>query len=94
MNLYLVYFGMADPWAYGIEYTPFPGGYAFGAKPIISGDPGFLAISATILQGIYNDPDLRDAYARLHELEPVEVLGGSIYIYRWPPPKLQQQLQR
>jgi len=85
VKLYLVYFGIADPWAYGIEYVNFPGGYRFGEKKTIRGDPGFLAISATMLQGIYNDPGLRDAYSRLLDVEPVEVLGGSIYIYRWPP---------
>jgi hypothetical protein len=84
-NLYLVYFGIADPWAYGIDYVNFPGGYPFGEKRTIRGDPGFLAISATMLQGIYNDPSLRDAYSRLLGAEPQEVLGGSIYIYRWPP---------
>ena len=88
VNLYLVYFGIADPWAYGIDYVNFPGGYGFGEKYQIRGDPGFLAISATMLQGIYNDPALRESYGRLHDVEPVEVLGGSIYIYRWPPPKL------
>jgi hypothetical protein len=87
LNLYFVYFGIADPWAYGIDYINFPGGYAFGEKFQIRGDPGVLAISATHLQGIYNDPALQEAYGRLIDLPPIEVLGGSIYLYRWPPPK-------
>jgi hypothetical protein len=85
-NLYLVYFGIADPWAYGIRYVNFPGGYPFGAQYQLRTDPGVLAISATNLQGIYSDQALRDAYGRLKELEPIDVLGGSIYLYRWPPP--------
>ena len=28
----------------------------------------------------------RDEYARLQDMEPIDVLGGSIYLYRWPPP--------
>ena len=89
--LYLVYFGLADPWAYGIDYVNMPGGYAFGAvhgRP--RNDPGVLAVSATALQGIYVTPDkypgMRDATAALRKLEPLDVLGGSIYLYRWPLP--------
>jgi 4-amino-4-deoxy-L-arabinose transferase-like glycosyltransferase len=88
-NLYLVYFGLADPWAYGIKYTNFPGGYAFGPKWEKRFDPGIIAISATALQGIYTadliDEATREQYAQLRRSEPIEVLGGTIYLYRWPP---------
>jgi hypothetical protein len=82
-KLYLVYFGLADPWAYGIDYVNFPQGYAFGPQYELRGEPGILAVSATELQGIYQD----DVYERLRGVEPLDVLGGTIYLYRWPPPK-------
>lgn len=84
-KLYLVYFGLADPWAYRIDYTNFPGGYLFGPEIQASRDPGVLAISATNLQGIYADREFRDTYAKLKDYKPIDVLGGSIYLYRWPP---------
>ncbi|MEA2733607.1 MAG: hypothetical protein QOE14_58, partial [Humisphaera sp.] len=88
-NLYLVYFGLADPWAYGIRYINLEGGYAFGPKWEKRLDPGIIAISATAMQGIYTDelisPALREEYALLQRTEPLAVLGGSIYLYRWPP---------
>ena len=88
-NLYLVYFGLADPWAYGIKYINFPGGYGFGPKWEKRMEPGIIAISATALQGIYTgnliDEATREQYMQLLRSEPLEVLGGSIYLYRWPP---------
>jgi hypothetical protein len=88
-NLYLVYFGLADPWAYGIKYVNFPGGYGFGPKWEKRMEPGIIAISATALQGIYTanliDEATREQYMQLLRSEPLEVLGGSIYLYRWPP---------
>jgi 4-amino-4-deoxy-L-arabinose transferase-like glycosyltransferase len=88
--LYLTYFGLADPWAYGIRYVNFPGGYRFGPDYEVTSDPGVLAISATHLQGIYTTDEMRDAYAPLRNVEPIDVLGGSIYLYRWPPPKVRK----
>jgi len=85
VNLYLVYFGLADPWAYNIEYTNFPNGYKFGPTPKVSMLPGVLAISATHLQGIYQQKEARDIYGQLREEKPIDVLGGSIYLYQWPP---------
>ena len=68
----------------------FPGGYGFGPKWEKRFDPGIIAISATALQGIYTgnliDDATRQQYAQLLRTEPLEVLGGSIYLYRWPPP--------
>jgi hypothetical protein len=84
-KLYLVYFGLADPWAYKIDYVNFPGGYKYGPQETVSTDPGVLAISATYMQGIYQEGPLRDTYARLENYQPIEVLGGSIYLYKWPP---------
>jgi hypothetical protein len=86
-RLHLSYFGTADPWAYGIEnYINFPGGYKFGAEYHLSNDPGVLAVSATMLQGVYQTNEFRRIYDVVRTLEPFEVLGGTIYLYHWPPP--------
>lgn len=81
-RLYLVYFGRPDPAYYGISYID--GLEATAAY--ITQNPGVLAISATHLQGIY----LQEAeYARFRPLlrqQPITVLGGSIYLFRWPLP--------
>ena len=86
-NLYLIYFGLADPWAYGIKYVNFPMGYPFGPVHEVRSDPGVLAVSATLLQGIYfnEDEEAKKTFARLRGLRPIGVLGGTIYLYRWPP---------
>jgi hypothetical protein len=86
-RLHLSYFGTADPWAYGIEnYINFPGGYKFGAEYRLSNETGVLAVSATMLQGVYQTNEFRQIYDVVRTLEPFEVLGGTIYLYHWPPP--------
>lgn len=93
-RLNLSYFGSADPKAYGIAFTPLPGtnhGEIEGAgtlgyspqPPIL---PGYVAVSATNLQGTYLSPELRGAYEFLRRKEPVAVPAGSTYVYwvdRW-----------
>ena len=86
--LYLIYFGLADPWAYGIKYINFPGGYKFGPAYEVRNQPGVLAVSATMLQGIYADENYRQIYTTIRKLTPFEVLGGTIYLYHWPPKEL------
>ncbi|MDQ3439541.1 MAG: hypothetical protein M3478_04240 [Planctomycetota bacterium] len=82
VNLYLAYFGMADPKYYGVTYHNIRGGYFLGPPFEPPRAPGVVAISATILQGIYLEDDVRRAYndIRVH-LKPKEVLGGTIYLY-------------
>ncbi len=84
--LYLSYFGIADPTAYQIDYTNFPGGYDFNRNIHVTANPGVLAISATNLQGIYLGKKKRKFYAPLKNEKPLEILGGTIYLYAWPPP--------
>lgn len=84
-RLLISYFGIADPEYYGVKALHLPGGYVF-AQPQVP-DPRYdavLAVSATNLQGIYLPPDLRASYAELLKREPLEVLGGSIYLYYIP----------
>jgi hypothetical protein len=83
-SLYLCYFGMADPRYYGIDYHNLPESFAPGdwVKEI---EPGsVLAISARHLQGVSVDPN-QNAYVRFQRYRPIAVLGGSIYLYDWPP---------
>jgi hypothetical protein len=85
VRLYLCYFGTADPWAYGIKYINVAGGYPFGPTFQTPSDPGVIAISATNLQGIYGNDEMRQAYSTLRRSRPLAVLGGTIYLYDWPP---------
>jgi hypothetical protein len=80
-NLYLCYFGMADPAYYGIDYINLPGGYRYGPPVKFPTSPGIIAISATHLQGIHLDPPLQSYYEPLRRARPMTVLGGSIYLF-------------
>ncbi|MGH7214625.1 MAG: glycosyltransferase family 39 protein [Tepidisphaeraceae bacterium] len=86
-NLYLCYFGTAQPRFYGIRYRPLPGGSTrFGPQLPFPTEPGVIAISATNLQGIYMSARGRAVYGALRDSqEPFAVLGGSIYLYEWDP---------
>jgi tetratricopeptide (TPR) repeat protein len=84
----LAYFGQADPAYYEIDCTYLPGSPTFAqtsiARPRL---PGYVAISSTVLSGVYLQPHLRLLYAPFRNLEPVAVIGNSIRVYwveRWP----------
>lgn len=78
----LSYFGYADPAYYGIEYNPLPGSPFFDygriGKPQV---PGYVAVSATNLRGLYLSDFGRSLYVGLQKRQPVAVLGHCIYIY-------------
>ena len=78
----LSYFGYADPAYYGIEYNPLPGSPFFDygriGKPQV---PGYIAVSATNLRGLYLSDFARGLYASLQKRQPVAVLGHCIYVY-------------
>jgi tetratricopeptide (TPR) repeat protein len=83
-KLHLAYFGLVDPEIYGIKFSAFPGHNVSMAPAEFSSGPSYLAISALVLQMSYNNTSL---YRELLATEPVEVLGGSIYIYNlWDQP--------
>lgn len=86
----LCYFGTADPRYYGIRYIKMPGGYFFeppyddnwmdfsGAKI-----PGYLAISATHMQGTWFSPELQAKWKQvLSHAVLVDAIGYSLFIYR------------
>jgi tetratricopeptide (TPR) repeat protein len=84
----LAYFGQADPAYYGMNVTHLPGAPTFAAdetaRPTL---PGYVAISATTLTGVYAPPWWRLFYKPFQDLEPVAVLGNSLRVYwveRWP----------
>jgi hypothetical protein len=86
--LYLSYFGVAHPSAYGLEFTALPtwepgpeqsppARQTFNpAKPA----PGFYAISVTNLQGLVLG-DAYDTFAWFRDREPIARIGGSIFVY-------------
>jgi hypothetical protein len=81
--LYLSYFGSADPRAYGVRAIDLHSddglGILTGRIPAPRG--AVVAISATNLQGIHSDPPLRALMDRWRHRQPIDVLGGSIYLY-------------
>ena len=83
-ELYLSYFGTADPAHYGITYRNLPGGYLLGPPAEWPPGPGYVAVSATNLQGVNSTPanDFGPLLQPLRKIDPVAVLGGSIYVYR------------
>jgi hypothetical protein len=81
--IYLAYFGLADPHYYDIRYTPLPGGYHYDPPPQWPHGECVIAVSATYLQGLHIDSELFERFYRpLAKMRPIEVLGGSIYLYR------------
>jgi 4-amino-4-deoxy-L-arabinose transferase-like glycosyltransferase/cytochrome c-type biogenesis protein CcmH/NrfG len=89
----LAYFGSADPRYYGIEYTALPAatpGFHLPAAPATWTPPhlpGYVAVSATVLTGVYLDPEWQLFYDELRDQTPTDVIGNSIFVYwldRWP----------
>jgi len=90
----LAYFGTADPAYYGIDYKALPATPSFVldsiARPLEKPTlPGYVAVSATVLSGVFHDPQWRLFYQGLKEREPFAYVGNSILVYRldsWPEP--------
>ncbi|CAN5386240.1 phospholipid carrier-dependent glycosyltransferase [soil metagenome] len=84
--LFLCYFGSVDPAYYKLKYTNLTGGWMMQPQVPLSDvrGTGYLAISATNLQGVYLPSD---EYAKFRSIKPVEVINGTIYIYDYPPAK-------
>jgi tetratricopeptide (TPR) repeat protein len=87
-HINLAYFGTASPDYYGIRCTHLPGAPFFAeasiAKPVL---PGYVAISSTILSGVYLTPDWRLFYRGFLSKQPVATIGNSIRVYwveSWP----------
>jgi hypothetical protein len=80
-HINLAYFGNASPAYYGMRCTLLPGstGYLGAANVQL---PGYVAISRTILSGVYLGPREREFYAPFKDLAPVASIGHSINVYR------------
>ena len=85
----LAYFGSADPRYYGISCTFLPGspGWVSPAELQLPRLPGYVAVSVTLLNGVYAPTPLeREFYARLARRTPVASIGHSINVYRVDEP--------
>jgi tetratricopeptide (TPR) repeat protein len=87
-HINLAYFGTADPEYYGIDCTHLPGAPTFALPSIRRPTlPGYVAISATVLSGVYLPAQWRLFYSGFHEMNPVARVGNSILVYwvdQWP----------
>ena len=85
-QIYLSYFGQADPAYYGINSIALPGWPSDqGGPPFypMNPQPGLYAISASNLVGVQL-PD-QDAFGYFRAREPMANIGHSILIYQVPP---------
>jgi Flp pilus assembly protein TadD len=89
----LAYFGTADPAYYGIDYTQLPAAAPGMNLPSIARMwtsprlPGYVAVGATVLTGVYLEPEWQLFYRGLRGTRPTAVIGNSIFVYwldRWP----------
>jgi len=85
----LAYFGTADPAHWGIDYLalPSPTSALPQTPPLAPGEtpPRVVALSAYQYQGVAFHGD--NPYARFHELEPNDVVAGSILIFDLDHPR-------
>ena len=93
-HINLSYFGTADPAYYKIDCTHLPGApfYALQLQKMPQ-LPGFVAVSATNLRGVYFDERWRSFYWPLLDMQPVAVIGHSIFVYWVTVPWWQQTAQ-
>jgi hypothetical protein len=86
--LFLDFYGSIDPRFYGLQYHPLAvapdGSRPVSDVPIPNG--AVLALSANHLQGLYVKPHERAFFAHMATQRPIEIISGSLYLYRWPPP--------
>jgi len=80
----LAYFGTADVKYYGVSADRLPGYQppppSATVREVWPGD--LVAVSATLLQGLYVDAPMLPLVERLRKLPPVAVVGHSIFVYR------------
>ena len=86
-HINLAYFGQAAPAYYGIDHVMLPGSSVLPEEMVRPRLPGYVAISGTVLTGVYLHPAWRLFYRPFLDLEPAAVLGNSMRIFwvdRWP----------
>jgi hypothetical protein len=84
----LAYFGMDNPYAYltdkRIESIPPPWSDGLVRSTRLEPDPGYYAISATLLTGQLFEPKYRDYYSEFRSRKPFAKAGYSILLYKIP----------
>ena len=87
-SLKLSYFGTDNVWAYFTdqEVAPLfpPWGKQMAEGPVYRPEPGWYAISATLLTGQLFPEEYRDYYREFRAREPVARIGYSIFLYHIP----------
>ena len=81
-SIALAYFGSSHPEAYGLDYSCLPSYGLLDCPNNHLPDSGWVAVSATCLQGLCTpDPDF---YSHLRNRQPDAVIGYSIFLYNLP----------
>jgi len=81
-HINLAYFGTADPSYYEIDCTYLPGTDFPGEGLVRSPQlPGYVAVSVTVLDGVYLSDQGRAFYKSLREMVPTADIGHSIHVY-------------
>jgi hypothetical protein len=83
-QLYLSYFGSADPSYYGIHFVAMEGSSGYPGNEEPDGRPHTFAISAVSLQGQYLRADQQKLYEPFRGKRPDIVLDGSLYLFNQP----------
>jgi hypothetical protein len=80
----LLYFGTADPGYYGVACDRLPGYQPPPPSALVREvRPGdIVAVSATHLQGLYLDPEVKVLTDKLRTEPPLAVIGYSLFVYR------------
>ena len=71
----------ADPDYYKIKYTPIFTGYRLNPPRTPATGHGIAALDANSVQGAFANPKFLTLTDPFRKSEPVEVLGGTIYLY-------------
>jgi hypothetical protein len=83
----LAYFGTASPRYYGINSTALPGSNDFvEAAAVYPTIPGYVAVSETVLSGVYLDMRAHTFYQKIRDRPPLARIGHSIRVYRVEEP--------
>jgi hypothetical protein len=83
-QLFLNYFGSADPRYYGIHYVKLAGGVGPDDQAPSASLPRVYAISGNAVHSPWISGQDRDFYLKLQSQTPIAVLGHCIYLYNPP----------
>ena len=85
-KIQFAYFGTADPAYYKIDCVYLPGSVFSNSNDdaidVLDSKPPYVAISETLLAGLYLDKP--DYYAHFRDREPTTIIGHSIRVYKIP----------